>query len=605
MMKTTFKKALTLLLAALFITGVFAAGLTSYANPFDPHPYNYLKDFELFMLIDDKYTVNGTACAKVTIERGTLKLNDTVWIQTESGTTLSATVTTIIMGGKTFDQAEAGDTPAIGFSDNVKTSDLNMGDAVVGENSHYYQTVRNDEYDRGRVFGILERNDNSDAPIKNGGTYHAHTNKSYTVEVEFVYNDSDDLYNGQKTFAYLKNFRINATFYVGQEIELRANPNISLGTFTVTKIYGDFEPEKGWKDTYNFDFETKEEFNEWTTVKKSEFGLGWLHSSDVVRSITASSGTGAIASFGETVNHTDNWIISPAITLGDNKALMTFDEASRGDKIAVYVGFEPDPDQMIPVYGAVPSDGRFDFNDAKELVNFHYVEHCVDLNAFAGKTIYMAFRQTAGDEDTLLIIDNVKISEDQGTPMTLNPFIDVAPGQWFTKSALWCYSNGYMTGTSDTTFSPDLPFTRAMFVTVLSKIDKADTSTYEGTSFTDVPEGQWFSKPIQWAFKNEFASGLGNGIFGPNNPVTREQLAQFLYNYTVKSGVTASNSADRKLFKDADQVSDWALKAMKWAVGNGLISGIKEGDTILLSPKGTATRAQVAVIILNYIQLIK
>ena len=183
-----------------------------------------------------------------------------------------------------------------------------------------------------------------------------------------------------------------------------------------------------------------------------------------------------------------------------------------------------------------------------------------------------------------------------------NPFTDVLEGKWYTKAVLWCFNNGYMVGTSDTTFEPNASFTRAMFVTVLAKIAEADTSSYTGASFTDVPKGKWYSKPIEWAFQNGLASGLGDGKFGPNDPVTREMLAQFLYNYSKKSGYDTSASADVSVYPDAETISKYARKAVFWAVGSGLISGVKQGDATYLAPKDTATRAQVATIVRNYVQ---
>ena len=179
----------------------------------------------------------------------------------------------------------------------------------------------------------------------------------------------------------------------------------------------------------------------------------------------------------------------------------------------------------------------------------------------------------------------------------VNPFKDIPEGKWYTNAVLWCYQNGYMTGTSSETFDPNAPFSRAMFVTVLSKLDKADTSSYTGSSFTDVKTGKWSSKTIQWAYLSEYAAGLGNGLFGPNEPVTRQQMAQFLYNYSQKKGMTLEGFADLDGYTDESKISSWAKTAMKWAVGNKLISGV---TATTLVPKGTATRAQVAVIVKNY-----
>ena len=206
-------------------------------------------------------------------------------------------------------------------------------------------------------------------------------------------------------------------------------------------------------------------------------------------------------------------------------------------------------------------------------------------------------------------VKNGAIVNPNGTPaknVTIepysNPFTDVPGGKWYTDAALWCNDKGYMTGTSATTFSPNMAFTRAMFVTVLARIDGADTLSYIGSSFDDVPEGKWFSKPIQWAYLNGYTSGIGGGRFGPNFPVTREQLAQFLYNYTQRNGWNTSVSANIRGYPDAGQVANYAENAVAWAVGNGLISGVKAGDTVYLKPKGAATRAQVAVIVKNYVE---
>lgn len=180
-----------------------------------------------------------------------------------------------------------------------------------------------------------------------------------------------------------------------------------------------------------------------------------------------------------------------------------------------------------------------------------------------------------------------------------NPFIDVPEGKWFTDAVLWCYDNGYMTGTSEDTFSPDSGFSRAMFVTVLARIDGADVSTFEGTHFTDVPEGKWYSKPVEWAYRMEYAAGTGNGKFSPSKAVTRETIAQFFYNYSNKKHYDVSKLDDLAAFTDAESVSGWAKTAMQWAVANGLISGTSETT---LSPRKTSTRAQVAVIVKNYVE---
>ena len=184
---------------------------------------------------------------------------------------------------------------------------------------------------------------------------------------------------------------------------------------------------------------------------------------------------------------------------------------------------------------------------------------------------------------------------------TAKTFEDLEPGKWYYEAALWCVSRDLMSGTSDTSFAPGAPVTRAMFVTVLARISRADTSDYTGTSFLDVPEGKWYSAPIEWAYRNGYASGIGGGKFGPGDPVTREQLAVFLYNLSGKFNLDVGSADGLERFTDAGEISGWALDAVKWAVAEGLISGTSDST---LSPKAGATRAQLAVIVKKFMPLL-
>ncbi len=188
-----------------------------------------------------------------------------------------------------------------------------------------------------------------------------------------------------------------------------------------------------------------------------------------------------------------------------------------------------------------------------------------------------------------------------------NPFSDVPEGKWFTDAVLYCFGKGYMTGTSDTAFAPSAGFTRAMFVTVLARIDGADVESFTTTSFADVAKGKWYTKTVEWAYKNGLTSGVGidagtgKPVFGWKNEVTRQQLAQFFYTYSLKRGYAEENKeyAPIDKYTDASEVSGWAKTAVEWAVEVGLISGTT--DTAL-SPRAGAARAQVAVIVKNFVE---
>ena len=187
---------------------------------------------------------------------------------------------------------------------------------------------------------------------------------------------------------------------------------------------------------------------------------------------------------------------------------------------------------------------------------------------------------------------------------TSNPFNDVKEAQWYTEGVLWCYHSGYMAGVSDTDFGRKQNVTRAMFATILAKIDGDVIPKYtaEEMSFSDVQAGKWYSNAIEWAYRNNYASGIGFGLFGKNMDITRETLAQFFYTYSSLNNIDVSDRTDLSMFTDLGKVHDWALKAVKWAVAKGLISGTTETT---LSPRDSASRAEIAIIIKNYVENVK
>ena len=183
-----------------------------------------------------------------------------------------------------------------------------------------------------------------------------------------------------------------------------------------------------------------------------------------------------------------------------------------------------------------------------------------------------------------------------------NPFTDVKDGQWYTEGILWCYHSGYMAGVSETEFGRKSNVTRAMFATILAKIDGSDISGYSEMSFTDVKPNQWYSNAIEWAASNGYAAGLGGGLFGYKQNVSREQIALFFYTYSEKNGIDVSEKADLSAYADLGRVHSWALDAMEWAVAKGLIGGTSETT---LSPRDSATRAEIALIVKNYVENVK
>lgn len=176
------------------------------------------------------------------------------------------------------------------------------------------------------------------------------------------------------------------------------------------------------------------------------------------------------------------------------------------------------------------------------------------------------------------------------------PFTDVNDTQWFYDAVRYVYQNGLMDGTSETEFMPDLQLSRAMIAQVLYNMEGLPEVEWSG-AFEDVTEGQWFAEAVNWAASAQIVDGVGDGMFAPDEPLTREQLAAILFRYASYKGYGTGLRGDLAVFTDGAETSDWALHAVQWAVGSGLLSGNGDGT---LAPKGTATRAQVAKILMVF-----
>lgn len=179
------------------------------------------------------------------------------------------------------------------------------------------------------------------------------------------------------------------------------------------------------------------------------------------------------------------------------------------------------------------------------------------------------------------------------------PFIDVAKSDWFYDNVYYVYTNNLMKGTSETTFAPYSNTTRAMIVTILHRLE--GTPKAGANPFTDVAEGSYYYDAVAWASENKIVRGYGNGKFGPNDSLTREQLVTILYNYSIFKGYDTTVTKSLDNFADGATVSGYAKTAMEWAVEKGIVTGI---GADLLSPTSTATRAQMAAILQRYIETI-
>ena len=194
--------------------------------------------------------------------------------------------------------------------------------------------------------------------------------------------------------------------------------------------------------------------------------------------------------------------------------------------------------------------------------------------------------------------DAIIITDDETPMASVMPFTDVKEGDWYYEAIKYVFDKSLMNGVSGTLFAPNSNLTRAMLVTILYRLEGSPVVT-TSASFTDVPSGQWYSDAIAWAETNDIVNGYGNGRFGTNDNITREQFAVIMYNYAVKKGHDISAAADLSAYTDADSISSWALGAMKWANTEGLIMG---RTATTLAPRGTATRAEAATILMRFVE---
>lgn len=179
------------------------------------------------------------------------------------------------------------------------------------------------------------------------------------------------------------------------------------------------------------------------------------------------------------------------------------------------------------------------------------------------------------------------------------PFTDVKAGAWYYDAIKAMYDKGLMNGESATLFAPNNKLSRAMLVTILYRMQN-EPEVAANALFDDVAVGQWYTKAVAWASANNIVSGVGEGKFAPNDSVTRQEMAAMLCRYASATGLNTTATVNLGSFTDSNSVAAWAESAMQWAVGSGLIKGDENGA---LNPTGTATRAEVAMVIVRLLEI--
>lgn len=267
------------------------------------------------------------------------------------------------------------------------------------------------------------------------------------------------------------------------------------------------------------------------------------------------------------------------------------DWANEDDKITLTI--TPDKGYVVDKIEIVDAEG--DKIDAKKIEDKDnkYTFRMANCDV----TVTVTFKEegkTTDDKDE----NKEDGKDDETTETTKLNFTDVNESDWFYKGIAYVVDKGIMSGVSENQFDPSGKLTRAMLVQMLYNMESRPACSAENV-FIDVPVGQWYTDAVVWANDAKIVSGMGEGLFAPNMEITREQMVAMLYNYAKYKGYDVTASADLSTFADSANVSAWAQPAMQWAVAEGYISGM--GGS-LLAPQGTATRAEIASVIMRFME---
>ena len=254
---------------------------------------------------------------------------------------------------------------------------------------------------------------------------------------------------------------------------------------------------------------------------------------------------------------------------------------------------------VAPLDGAAAYVLKFETNGGSRISDV-YAPYDTKIDLSKYEPVKDGYRFTGWYLDRMLTeeVTSVRMTQNvtvyAGWRRTELPFIDVRGDDWFYDDVAYVYENGLMNGTSETTFSPYISTTRGMIVTILYRME-GKPAVFEACPFTDVKAGAYYERAIVWAAENGIVKGYGNGCFGPDDQITREQMAAILYRYAKNRGLDVSVGENTNIlsYDDALDISEYAVPAMQWACGAQIIHGA-DGR---LTPGAKATRAQVAAIL--------
>lgn len=443
------------------------------------------------------------------------------------------------------------------------------------------------------TFGVIEYSSkNTEEAAKNGievtsGNFAQPVNEDYLADEVKAKLESNS--NTEAPFSYYTSLEDALKAAQPGDKVTEVNPTPDEAQYTVTLKYNDgATPNSVYTVSGNTTITLP-------TPSRSHYSFeGWYNGNDLVESsytVTESVELTAhwtrTSSGGGSSHRYDGYITVIDSKNGDVSVSDTW--ADEDDKITLTItpdkGYEVDKIEIV--------DDEGDKIDAKKVEDKDnkYTFRMANCDV----TVTVTFKEEGKTtEDT----DKEEDKDDETTENTDLNFTDVSSSDWFFKGVEYVVDKGIMSGVSENQFDPSGKLTRAMLVQMLYNMESRPACDAEN-AFMDVPVGQWYTDAVIWANDAKIVSGMGEGLFAPNMEITREQMVAMLYNYAKYKGYDVTASADLSTFADNASVSAWAQPAMQWAVAEGYISGMGDNQ---LAPQGTATRAEIASVIMRFME---
>ena len=438
------------------------------------------------------------------------------------------------------------------------------------------------------TFGSIECTDKSNSAAKDGGIEVTSGNFAKSVNKDYLANEVkaqlESHSNTKAPFSYYTNLEDALKAAKPGDKVTEVNTNKPEAQYTVTLKYNDgTTPDSVYTVSGNTTITLP-------TPSRSHYSFeGWYNGNNLVESsYTVTGNVELTAKWHRTSSHRYDGYIT-IINPKNGDVSVSDSWADEDDKITLTItpdkGYEVDKIEIVDDEGDKIDAKKVDDEDNK------YTFRMANCDV----TVTVTFKEEGKTtEDT----DKEEDKDDETTETTKLNFTDVKESDWFFKGVEYVVDKGIMSGVSENEFAPSGKLTRAMLVQMLYNMESRPACDAEN-AFMDVPVGQWYTDAVIWANDAKIVSGMGEGLFAPNMEITREQMVAMLYNYAKYKGYDVTASADLSAFADTASVSAWAQPAMQWAVAEGYISGMGDNQ---LAPQGTATRAEIASVIMRFME---